>query len=165
MTTTDRTRAIWPTRPLLEAIARRHEYLNRLPNGNMRRNLYRADQLTTATADRYAIALGFMPHEVWPDWYQLDRQRETARQERTPRVPAGMVHPSKAAVLAACLGPGRHTVRSVAAAAGLGMAAAHAHLVDLRADGMVTWEDGWQGTLRATCTAVPVGTEHDEEAV
>lgn len=66
----ERDRRRWPVGPLLERIHKAHGSLNALPNGNMRRNLYRAEWLTSATADRYAVALGWLPDEIWPDWYE-----------------------------------------------------------------------------------------------
>jgi hypothetical protein len=60
----------WPTQPLRQAIERRYGALNRLENTNLRRNLYKTTLLTSATADRYAIQLGWLPHEIWPDWLE-----------------------------------------------------------------------------------------------
>lgn len=50
----------------------------------------------------------------------------------------------------------RPTVRSVADEVGTTVGNVHQHLSKLRAEGLVTWEDGQQGTLRLACGFVPV---------
>lgn len=70
----------------------------------------------------------------------------------TPRLAE---HPRKAAVLAACLG-GCTSFREVASKAGVPLSSTFAFLLELRRQGMVDWEKGKAGTLRATCRVLPV---------
>ena len=75
------------------------------------------------------------------------------RRRRRPRqaVPDG-----EARVLAATVWADGTTVREVGRAAGMSSSAtAYRHLRRWRAEGMVAWEPGRQGTLRPTFMAVP----------
>ena len=71
------------------------------------------------------------------------------------------LHPSSVRVLLALLahpGPWPPTVRELGAAAGLSSSAStHACLRELRRCGLVDWEDGKKGTLRALVTPGAVG--------
>ncbi len=49
---------------------------------------------------------------------------------------------------------GRVTMRQVADGAGLSLTTTKRHLDALRAEGMVTWDLGTNGTLRPTCEVV-----------
>lgn len=51
---------------------------------------------------------------------------------------------------------GRVTLRAAAKAVGRSPGTVHQSLLDLRAAGLVTWEDGTAATLRPTCTATRV---------
>ena len=51
----------------------------------------------------------------------------------------------------------RSTVRSAADAAGIGVTQAHRHLTILRDEGLVEWDEGRHGTLRANVRPVPFG--------
>lgn len=53
----------------------------------------------------------------------------------------------------------RPTVRSAADAAGIGVTQAHRHLTLLRDEGLVEWDEGKRGTLRATVRPVPFGDD------
>ena len=55
----------WPASALRERVITCYGALNNLPNGNMRRNLYRQEWLSSETADKYAAALGWTAEEVW----------------------------------------------------------------------------------------------------
>lgn len=63
-----------------------------------------------------------------------------------------MIGPSPTRVLLAVMAEhhehGRATVRSVAARAELAIGTTHRHLRRLRAEGLVTWEQGRDATLR-----------------
>ena len=67
------------------------------------------------------------------------------------------VSPPETLVLLAVLSLDRSTVRSVALAAGRSVSVTWGHLHALRAKGLLAWEDGKQGTLRATVRPVPFG--------
>ena len=63
--------------------------------------------------------------------------------------PSGALGDSATRVLLAVVDQRRPTVRSVAAAVAMSSSAVHQQLVHLRAEGLVAWEDGKDGTLRA----------------
>lgn len=65
--------------------------------------------------------------------------------------------PSTTAVLLACVRLHRPTVRDVAKAVGRSVTTTHGHLLRLRRAGLVAWEDGQQGTLRALVEPVEFG--------
>ena len=58
-------------------------------------------------------------------------------------------------VLLSVIRQARPTVRSVAAEVGKSVKVTHAHLVKLRAAGLVEWVDGKAGTLRAMVAVAP----------
>lgn len=63
-------------------------------------------------------------------------------------------------VLLAVICQRRPTVRSVGAAVGLrSVNTVHRYLYRLRSAGLVTWEPGRKGTLRATCQLLPIGED------
>lgn len=58
-------------------------------------------------------------------------------------------------VLLAVLDQRRPTVRGTARRTSLSVSTVHGHLIALRDAGLVTWEDGTRGTLRALVAPVP----------
>ena len=72
-------------------------------------------------------------------------------------VPREALSGVQAAVLAAVLRQRRPTTRSVADECGLSVSYVHHRLIELRDLGLVTWEPGLAGTLRASCYVVPLG--------
>ena len=74
------------------------------------------------------------------------------------------LHPQAVRVLLAILshpGPYAPTVRELGAATGLSSSASvHDHLRTLRRRGLVDWEDGKKGTLRALVAPAGVGQAH-----
>lgn len=60
------------------------------------------------------------------------------------------------AVLIAVMSSPRPTLPEVAEHTGLVKSTVQHHLEALRRDGLVMWEDGRKGTLRATCQVVPL---------
>lgn len=65
------------------------------------------------------------------------------------------------AVLVAVTLQSHPTVRSVAEYAGVGLFAAHRHLLQLRQLGLVSWEDGRTATLRSLVRIVPIPLPSD----
>lgn len=63
---TDRHR--WSSRQVVEFQRARGGRLHLFVSEGDRCYLYRNALLDTARADRIAIALGVMPHDIWPDW-------------------------------------------------------------------------------------------------
>lgn len=65
----------WSTTTFLDWCDRRGINLSGLLAERDRRYLYRYPTVDTERADRIALTLGVMPHEIWPDWHN---QQETA---------------------------------------------------------------------------------------
>lgn len=65
----------FPVSPVIRAAVLRYGSLNNMPNTYMRRALIAARNektdgcISAVCADRYAVALGKHPAELWPDWY------------------------------------------------------------------------------------------------
>jgi hypothetical protein len=88
--TRDSRAATWPVEPLMERIRGTYGDLGVLPNSSMRQHLHRSEFLSTSTADRYAVELGWLPEEIWSDWFsEVSVQRfgvsveDTAESEQT----------------------------------------------------------------------------------
>ena len=64
-------------------------------------------------------------------------------------------------VLLAVLNQRRPTVRSVAMEAGRSVMGTHNALTQLRDEGLVTWDEGKQATLRPTVQEVPIAQVFD----
>jgi len=62
----------WPTKDLLDHVARRGIVLHTVLDASDRRYLYRNKLLDTARADRICLALDVMPSEVWDTWFALE---------------------------------------------------------------------------------------------
>lgn len=75
--------------------------------------------------------------------------------------PAGAIGDTATRVLLAVIQQKRPTVRSVALHAGRSINATHEQLKTLRAEGLVTWEDGKAATLRALVLPVRTGVRYD----
>lgn len=71
--------------------------------------------------------------------------------------PSSALNDSATRVVLAVAGSQHPTVRGVAYDTGVSLSAVHAILVRLRRLGLVAWEDGRQGTLRACVHPVAFG--------
>lgn len=72
-------------------------------------------------------------------------------------LPDGVLGDGATRVLIATAVLRRPTVRAVAETVGINLSTTHWHLRRLRRQGLVTWEDGRTGTLRATVKVVASG--------
>jgi hypothetical protein len=59
----------WPTEPLRQAVIARYGSLQASGDPNLARLVNRSKSILTDTAEQCAERHGWLPHELWSDWY------------------------------------------------------------------------------------------------